>query len=365
VRALGLSSFWLVTVVVASCSGSSFTPAADPAAIGGDGTQSEVGAGGGADDPLEPVGGQGGGTDIGLGGSTSFGPVPGSAGAESGGGGTASEGGAPVTITPGGGAGGETEPSCAASLCSVNASCALVAGEPKCSCDSGFHGDGYDCRRYASCAELHTAESTLPSAAYRIQPALAEAEFEVYCDMTTKGGGWTLVLNQGTGFDPQGDGGDADACFSSNCVTRAYSTLPVVSGIMLDMRDGDISGDVFDVRAIVTAVQAGSRGKTLKSLFTNGPNFFEKEDNSNLELVSANPDYCGIDDIEGNTRNMLCGTPVLTFADHVTSCPFPDATHAIGIRKSYTEDWANCAGWPSQPNLGANWALDNVRAWVR
>lgn len=350
----------------ASDAGNGAVPVGGDRGAGGDSeppignpTGGSVGVGGSADSGAAGVVSQGGsarGGAVGTGGKATNGGTPSAGGASGAGdGGVIGSGGSDA---PGsGGAGAPGEGGTIANAGSGGAS----AGETG-AAETGGGGSGGG-EIYESCKALHAAEPSSPSGAYSIHPPLAQAPFSVYCDMTTSGGGWTLVLNQGPSFDPLTLGQDDGACLTENCVSRAYSTLEVVSGIMLDMKDGNIVDDELQARAIVSDVDQTSVGKTMQQVFTVGPNFFEAEDNQNLELTLFEPETC--DTLPGMMKEVLCGTPVLVFADRIWGCPFPDVTYAIGISTTYTEAWGNCAGWPGEPNFGDNWLPDNFRVWVR
>ncbi|XP_020624032.1 angiopoietin-2-like isoform X2 [Orbicella faveolata] len=75
--------------------------------------------------------------------------------------------------------------------CDANANCINTVGGHNCSCKEGFAGDGRSCSAYKNnCAEIYKSGER-KDGVYTIKPDNLSA-FDVFCDQTTAGGGWTV-----------------------------------------------------------------------------------------------------------------------------------------------------------------------------
>ena len=325
---------------------------------GANGSAGRTGDGGAGSGGATGAAGNGGGGRAGAGGNAGGGGRAGGGG-NAGGGGKAGSGGTGAT--------------CPAD-CASDADCAVVAGVATCSCRSGFVGNGKSCARPISCNQLHLAEPTLGSGAYLIAPVAVQAPFMAYCEMVAEGGGWTLVLNADSGFDQTATGVSGAQCFRQNCTSLAYSTVPVSADVLLDVRNGAVVAENYLARIVITGVPTATRGKTVRTLISTGPNYLEKEDNSNLVVRLSGNDSCQ-DTLPSDLAALVCtscksGTacdaPVLAFGDNDPGCVDKPFRFAIGAANSYSVAWDNCAGWPQSPSVGdIRYYPENFRIWVR
>jgi hypothetical protein len=103
------------------------------------------------------------------------------------------------------------------------------------------------CAPTASCAALHQHNASLPNGEYVINPP-GGTGFPAYCDMTDKGGGWTLVLKMGSTASPGTFAYDASLWTvpeSLNATSTnmgeveaefpSYARVPVTNGVLAMM----------------------------------------------------------------------------------------------------------------------------------
>jgi hypothetical protein len=281
--------------------------------------------------------------------------------------------------TPAGGRGeggdaGATDPACAVA-CGQDERCVTTPNGPECRCVDGWVRDAQTCRLPRSCDELHRYAPSLPSGSYALKPEGALASFQAYCGMMLEGGGWTLVVNEGTNFDPTTNGVADALCYASGCTSIGYSLVVLDADVMLDISNEPIANTTYAARVIVTGVHAQSRGKTLRTLFTTGPNFVEAENNSNVAVRMRDGADCNT--LPTDMAKLVCNScdtagctvPVMVFgdADGDPTCRTGAVPHlAIGAANDYATAWNNCAGWPQDPDYaGFDFYPNYVRVWIR
>ncbi|KAJ8033214.1 Angiopoietin-related protein 7 [Holothuria leucospilota] len=79
--------------------------------------------------------------------------------------------------------------------CSTDASCTVKDGFRKCHCNEGYEGDGETCIRnsFKDCYEAYQAGHTTDGVYTLLPTGWTGSAFTVFCDMTTAGGGWTVI----------------------------------------------------------------------------------------------------------------------------------------------------------------------------
>jgi len=76
-----------------------------------------------------------------------------------------------------------------------------------------------DVPRYKSCYEIKQANPSATDGVYLIRPSGVTKSFQVYCDMTTDGGGWSLVASYADGSLGWGETSSCNILLKSDCDT--------------------------------------------------------------------------------------------------------------------------------------------------
>ncbi|XP_031563600.1 uncharacterized protein LOC116299106 [Actinia tenebrosa] len=80
---------------------------------------------------------------------------------------------------------------CTSMPCKNGATCSVTSSSTfSCNCVFGFTGSQCE-KAFRDCSVFHKANPSLPNGVYTIQPG-SQKSFNVSCDMTTDGGGWTV-----------------------------------------------------------------------------------------------------------------------------------------------------------------------------
>jgi len=102
------------------------------------------------------------------------------------------------------------------------------------SCGNSCNVNTSSCTYADSCLDLKNQGISL-SGTYTIDPGQIGDPFKIYCDFDMQDGPWTLVFNSDQYFGSYYQFGD-ETCSgeNENCVTKAYSKIPIGDSLILD-----------------------------------------------------------------------------------------------------------------------------------
>ena len=185
-------------------------------------------------------------------------------------------------------------------------------------CDSSYCGRsdhvtvlGKACTRPArSCKELHEVDSDLPSGLYMLD--VQGHAFKAYCDMESRGGGWTLVMRA---YDVLNEYLQYDSSFWTNNETinetnfdftdHALTKYPAFSLVQAsELRSSDAENFATDVVLPLT-----QQHLSIKDLFA-GPGWLASDSSGGTYFTSS--PYCGkygvnLKEIFGCNYQVDCG----------------------------------------------------------
>ena len=151
-------------------------------------------------------------------------------------------------------------------------------------CDGQIDEGVVDCVIYRSCLEAQQA-GAVDSGVYVLRPDPDERGYEVWCDMTTDGGGWTTVGSSAVPANGRGAGTLDDRGVAGYDNLRTLAPQGLASGLWRDMR---ALSDRFDMRFACRDQRAGSAFDAM----TVDLSFYDTEWYALIAEADADSDVC-------------------------------------------------------------------------